>query len=93
LAQLAGRGKTELVSVVIPLKKLSAQEVAPDVQKQLSGFGEMLILEKSNQLILRDTAGRLVQLHAMLTELEDREPERTRGKGKWEECKKGSVNA
>jgi hypothetical protein len=82
LADLATRGKTELVSTVIPLKKLKATDIALDVQKQVSPFGEIVILEKSNQLILRDTAGKLSQIHATLTELENREAEIKRDKAK-----------
>jgi hypothetical protein len=82
LADLATRGKTELVSAVIPLKKLKATDIAPDVQKQLGPFGDIVVLEKSNQLLLRDTAGKLGQIHAMLTELENREAEMKRDKGK-----------
>jgi hypothetical protein len=42
----------------------------------------MVILEKTNQFILRDTAGKLVQIHAMLTALENRDGDMKRGKGK-----------
>jgi hypothetical protein len=55
LDELPQRGNSEVVSLVYPLKKLGASEVAPEVQKMLmQPFGKVVPLESSNRLILQD---------------------------------------
>jgi hypothetical protein len=71
LDELAKRGKTELVSVVLPVTGPSAKELGPDVKKMLGPFGEIVVLEKVNQLILQDTAGNLRQIHETLKAVQD----------------------
>ena len=48
---LEKRGRTELVTVVLPLTNLTAKDLAPDVKKMLGPFGEIVMLEKANQFI------------------------------------------
>jgi hypothetical protein len=56
LDELAQRAGSEVVSLVYPLKKLSAAELTPEVQKMLmQPFGKVVALESSNRLILQDT--------------------------------------
>jgi RNA polymerase sigma factor (sigma-70 family) len=71
LDELAKRGKTELVSVVLPVTAPSAKDLGPDVKKMLGPFGEIVVLEKVNQLILQDTAGNLRQIHETLKAVQD----------------------
>jgi hypothetical protein len=71
LDELAQRGDSEVVSLVYPLKKLSAVEVAPEVQKMLvPPFGKVLVLESSNRLILQDTVRSLKQIDETLRLIE-----------------------
>src|SRR5262249_30175323 len=45
---LEKRGRTELVSVVLPLTAARAVEVGADVRKMLGPFGAVVVLEKAN---------------------------------------------
>jgi RNA polymerase sigma factor (sigma-70 family) len=67
---LAKRGKTELVTVVVPLTKLSAKDLAPEVKKIMGPFGEVVVLEKANRLVLQDTAGNLRHIYRVIQEIE-----------------------
>ncbi len=53
LEELKLRGKREIVQVVIPLKNLIAEDVAPQAKKLLSRFGEVTAFG-TNQLIVVD---------------------------------------
>jgi hypothetical protein len=55
---LKNRGKTELVSILVPLKGAKAEDIAPEVKKMMGSFGEVIAL-RDNRLILQDTAGNL----------------------------------
>jgi hypothetical protein len=68
--ELEQRGRTELVSLVVPLKAASADEIAPDVKKMLGPFGEVVVLKRANELLLQDTAGNLRQVSKVLEDLE-----------------------
>jgi RNA polymerase sigma factor (sigma-70 family) len=70
LEDLGKRGRTELVTVVIPLKNLSATDFGPEVKKMVGPFGEVIVLEKANQLIVQDTAGNLRHICEILKEVE-----------------------
>jgi hypothetical protein len=67
---LGKRGRTELVTTVLQLTKLNAKELAPDVKKLLGPFGEVVVFEKGNQLILTDTAGNLRQVWQTIKDIE-----------------------
>jgi len=73
---LASRGRTELVRVMLPLKAVQAKEVRADVQKLLGQFGNVEVLEKGNQLLLQDLAGNLQRIHQTIKEIEAREAEK-----------------
>jgi hypothetical protein len=66
------RGQTELVSVVIPLHSLQAEEFAPEVKKMLGPFGEVVALKKANRLVLQDTAGNLRRVYELIRDVEKR---------------------
>jgi hypothetical protein len=79
LADLESLGKTELVQVVVPLKSLAAEKVAPSVKKLLGPFGEIVVMPEGNHLVLQDTAGNLRGVVKLLREIDkDKAP----GKGK-----------
>src|SRR5262249_18520020 len=56
LEDLPKRGKTEVVKVIVPLKSLVAEDLAPQIKRstQLSSFGDAAAWPTSNQLILQD---------------------------------------
>jgi RNA polymerase sigma factor (sigma-70 family) len=70
---LEKRGRTEVVSVMLPLKNVNAKELAADVKKLLGPFGSVAVLEKANQLLLMDTVHNLVMVRQMIQDLEGRE--------------------
>jgi type II secretory pathway component GspD/PulD (secretin) len=66
---LAARGRTEVVRVVVPLQSLAARDLVPELKKLLlSPAGEAGTL--ANRLVLQDTAGNLRQVLDALQELE-----------------------
>jgi RNA polymerase sigma factor (sigma-70 family) len=56
---LAGRGKTELVSMVLRLRSLVAEDVRPEVKKLLGPFGTVTGVQAGNLLVVQDMAGNL----------------------------------
>ncbi|MBX7102475.1 MAG: hypothetical protein K1X57_00235 [Gemmataceae bacterium] len=56
LEDLGGRGSTEVVQVVVQLKSLVAEDIAPEVMKMMGPFREVTALNQSNQLVLQDAA-------------------------------------
>jgi hypothetical protein len=79
LDDLDRRGRTELVAVMLPLTTLSAEDVGPDVRKLLGPFGEVVVLVRANQLLLRDTAGNVRLVHETIKVMEAREARRKKG--------------
>ena len=76
LDDLDKRGKYELVSVVLSLTNLQAKEIAPDIRKMMGPFGDVTILEKSNQLVMQETAGHLRVLRQTIKDMEARAAEK-----------------
>jgi type II secretory pathway component GspD/PulD (secretin) len=72
LQDLATRGRTELVSVVLPVTGFKAKVIAPELKQLLGNFGQIIVLENANQLVLQDTAGNLRQIQQMYKEMEER---------------------
>jgi hypothetical protein len=70
---LADRGNTEVVRLVLPLKVLAAESLAPGVRRMLGPFGLVIPLAAANQLILIDTVGNLRVVVSLLQALEDHE--------------------
>jgi type II secretory pathway component GspD/PulD (secretin) len=64
------RGRTELVSVVLPLRSLPVEDLAPEIKKMLGPFGEVIALKKSNQLLLQDTAGNIRRIYQTIQGME-----------------------
>src|SRR5438105_3905639 len=70
---LASRGKTEMVSVVLQLNALVAEDMTTEVRKMMGPFGDVIALSKSNQLLLRDTAGNLARIAKTIDDIEKNE--------------------
>jgi hypothetical protein len=69
---LKDRGKTELVSVMIQLRSLRADDIAPDVKKLLGPFGAVAVLKSANALLVEDVASRLRQVHQVIEDVENK---------------------
>jgi RNA polymerase sigma factor (sigma-70 family) len=76
VGDLEKRGRTELVSVVLPLTRVRAKEIGGDVKKMLGPFGAIVVVEKGNLLLLQDTAGNLRRITQTIKDLETREAEK-----------------
>ena len=77
IEELKKRGRTELVTVVIPLTHFRPSEIAPEVERLASRFGEVMALDRLNQLVVRDMAGNLSRIHETI-----KSAEAEAGKGK-----------
>lgn len=73
LADLAHRGNTEIVSVVLPLTAMVAEDLATEVKKMMGPFGEVVAMARANQLVMQDTAGNLKRIAKLIKELEEDE--------------------
>jgi type II secretory pathway component GspD/PulD (secretin) len=51
--------KTQLVQLLIPLTNMAVEEVAPEVRKLLTPYGEVSTQTKTNTLVIFDSAGNL----------------------------------
>jgi type II secretory pathway component GspD/PulD (secretin) len=76
LSDLPRLGKTELVQILIPLKSLAVEDTMPEVQKMLTPFGTVSMLQKTNTLVVHDTAGNIARIVKTLADIE--------GVGDWE---------
>src|SRR5262249_44773168 len=74
LQELGQRGKTELVSVVVPLKTIKADKIEPEITKLMGRFGNVMAFDRTNQLILQDTAGNLRRVLKTLEDAEKAQP-------------------
>jgi type II secretory pathway component GspD/PulD (secretin) len=77
LDELALRGNTEIVSVVVPLRSVSAEDAAPEVKKLLGPFGNVVALARANQLVLVDTVGNLRRIGRLLIDIDQDTTART----------------
>jgi type II secretory pathway component GspD/PulD (secretin) len=71
LEDLPGRGDSEVVEIVLPLKALMAEDYAGQVKKMLGPFGEVLALKQGNRLVLQGTAGTLRFILATTRDIEE----------------------
>jgi type II secretory pathway component GspD/PulD (secretin) len=67
-------GNSELVSVIIPLRMLDAEDVAPEVKKLLGPFGSVVVLKKAGSLLVEDTAGQIRRVLGVLQAVEEAPP-------------------
>lgn len=61
-AELPRRGKTEIVSMLVKLKALQAADTGPEVKRQMGPFGKVVVLPKSNHLLVQDTVASLERI-------------------------------
>jgi len=73
LDELPSRGKAEIVSVILPLQALVAEDVAPEVQKMMGPLGKVVAISKANRLYLVDTAADLERVVMMIKDIEKNE--------------------
>ena len=71
--ELNTRGKTEIVSIVLPLKAQNAEDFASEIQKMLGPYGQVQALSQSNQLWLQDQVATLRQILITVQGMEDPE--------------------
>jgi type II secretory pathway component GspD/PulD (secretin) len=84
LEDLEDRGRSELVSLVVPLKTLEPEDVAPEVKGMMGPFGTVTPLSKAKQLLMQDTVGNLDRI---VKTLKDIEKEENKGDELRHECK------
>jgi type II secretory pathway component GspD/PulD (secretin) len=70
IEQLAEHGRTELAQVIIPLRRLVAADVAPELKKMLGRHAEVAALPSANELVLLDTVGNIRRIYSLIQELE-----------------------
>lgn len=70
---LASRGATEIVQVIVQLKSLVAEDIAPEVMKMMGPFREVTALNQSNQLVLQDSAKTLRRVIDTIEQMESSE--------------------
>ena len=65
---LVKHGDTELVSLVLALQSLVADDIAPQIKKMMGPFGEVVPMTHTgvNNLIMMDTVGNLKQIVEMI---------------------------
>jgi hypothetical protein len=70
--KLKDHADREIVSIVVPLKNLNAEVVAPQVKKLMGQYGDAVPMTHVgiNQLILIDTVGNLKSICKMLEEID-----------------------
>jgi type II secretion system protein D len=73
LDELSTRGDSELVSVVMPLKSLVAEDYRAEVKQMMGPFGEAVALAEANQLLLQDTVRNLKRIYSTTKDLEDKD--------------------
>ncbi|MBN2581182.1 MAG: hypothetical protein JXB10_19530 [Pirellulales bacterium] len=69
--QLDGRGQYELVTVVFNLDKLSPEDAKNEIGSMISERGKVVVLDKSRQVQVTETGGRLRAIRAMIQRVED----------------------
>jgi RNA polymerase sigma factor (sigma-70 family) len=74
LSELSKRGKTEIVLVILPLKKFAVADVKDELKKLLTPFGSIIVLEKQNSLLIQDTVGNINRIREVLEPLEKQPP-------------------
>jgi hypothetical protein len=70
MAELGERGRTELVRVTIPFRRLNAAKLAREVKKQIGPVGDVVSVPILNVLVMWDTAGNLRRICRMLAHFE-----------------------
>ncbi|PQO42495.1 hypothetical protein C5Y93_29665 [Blastopirellula marina] len=69
--ELENRGEYELVGVLFDLKKMTATEAEAEITKLVGPQGSVVALEQSQQVFVRETAGRLRTIRDMIQAVEN----------------------
>lgn len=72
VSDLASRGNSELVSLVLPVNQLSPDDVAMEAERVLGPLGRAIPLSKANQVILQDTVGNLKRVIDTVRAMEEK---------------------
>jgi type II secretory pathway component GspD/PulD (secretin) len=70
IEDLPEHGRTELAQVVIPLRRLVAADLAPELKKLLGPHAEVAAIPSGNELVLVDTVGNIRRIYSLIHELE-----------------------
>ncbi|MCE9530042.1 MAG: hypothetical protein K8T89_02720 [Planctomycetes bacterium] len=73
IEDLQDRGSKEMVQVVVQLKTMNVDDLAPEIRVLMGKFAVVQALSKSNQLILIDQVANIRRVLKDLKELEDQE--------------------
>ena len=73
LDELNQHGRTEVVSVTLPLKALMAEDTAKEVNQMIGPFGKVVALNGPNQLLIQDTVGNIKRIKDTIQGMEDNE--------------------
>lgn len=73
LEELPNRGRNELMTVLIPLEGLTAEDAAAEARELLGPQGKVVALNKANKLVVTDIGSNLRRVHGLITgfEVED----------------------
>jgi type II secretory pathway component GspD/PulD (secretin) len=66
-------GKSEVVQIVLQLNSLIAEDMASPVKKLMGPFGEVVVIDRSNQLVLQDGGQNLRDVVKMIDDIEKNE--------------------
>jgi type II secretory pathway component GspD/PulD (secretin) len=73
IEELDQHGNTEMVSLVLPLNTLVAEDLAPQIERLMGPFGTAVALPQANQLVLQDTVLNLRRVHKTIKDIEESE--------------------
>lgn len=65
--ELPSRGRNELMTVLIPLEGMTAEEAATEVRELLGPQGKVVPLNKANRLVVTDIGSNLRRVHGLIT--------------------------
>jgi type II secretory pathway component GspD/PulD (secretin) len=73
LEELPERGRNELMTVLIPLEGMTAEEAAVEARELLGPQGKVVALNKANKIVVTDIGSNLRRIHGLITgfEVED----------------------
>ena len=67
LEELPARGRNELMTVLIPLEGMTAEEAAVEARELLGPQGKVVALNKANKLVVTDIGSNLRRIHGLIT--------------------------
>lgn len=68
--ELPTRGRNELMTVLIPLEGMTAEEAATEARELLGPQGKVVPLNKANKLVVTDIGSNLRRVHGLITGFE-----------------------